>query len=218
MTATTSILAAITSAKQVWTDGVNTFESKQELIDHVRKPLVLEALTAISGSNADVAAFLLSAKEAILSVFEIGGIKRVTKSEHAKLAKALEYVAETLKDDPKAAFLLDNIGAVKSSFKWPTQTRMKEDEIATAAKNSLLALEGVTEELAAWVLNSKEAILEAYKAGLPKQTINEAAAAGLARYQAQKRAEKAAAAGTSVDLTPVETTAAATADVDNEQF
>lgn len=218
---TNAITNAIAAAKQVWADGNgNIFSSKQELIDHVRKPVVLEALAAIGGSNTDVAQFLLANKEHILDIFDIGGIKRVTKAEHAKLEKALAHIAEVLKDDAKALFVIENAGAIRGSFKWPTQARMKEDEVLAAATNSLLAIDGVDAALATWVLNNKEAITTAYKAGLPKAVVPEAAAAGLARYQAEQRAKKAAAQAAATPVTEVQTEApvANTADVNDEQF
>ena len=197
------------------------YETKAELLDAIRRPQVLEALGAIEGSNEGVANFLLDSKDAIEGAFAIGGIRRVTKSEHTKLDKALAHIAEVLKGDAKAEFVLTHADAIRQSFKWPTVTRMKEDEIAAAAKASVMAL-NANEAFATWVLNSREAITAAYKAGIVVPQVSEAAKLALEKHRAAKAAAKAEAEaqkrGTDADAsgTPVAATDADASNVNSD--
>ena len=183
----------MTELRQVFTtpDG-QTFDTKKEALDHLRKPKIKAAMSKVTGGNAELTDWLVDHQESVEMAFETGTIKRVTKSEHNKLAKALEAIAEA--GDPKFAFVVDNKGAILDSFRWPSVKRMDEQEKAVAAKNTLVAASEGNEELADWVLANKDAILEAYQAGVEKRQVNPKAAEALAAYRAKKAAEKAAAA------------------------
>jgi hypothetical protein len=177
--------------KQVFTtpDGQH-FDTKAEALNHLRKPKIKEAMAKVTGGNAELTTWLVDHQEQVEVAFETGTIKRVTKSEHGKLAKALEAIIEA--GNPKFAFVADNKGAILDSFRWPSVKRMDDAEKALAAKNTLVAASEGNEELADWVLANKDAILEAYTAGVEKRQVNPKAAEALAAYQAKKKAEKAA--------------------------
>ena len=171
-------------------DG-KTFETKAEAENYLRRPKIKEAMLKVTGGNAELADWLIDHQESVEMAFEIGTIRRVTKSEHGKLAKALEAIKEA--GNPKFAFVSDNIGAILDSFRWPSVKRMDDAEKAAAARNSLVAASEGNEELADWILTNKDAVLEAFQAGKVKREVNPKAAQALAEYQARKRAEKEAA-------------------------
>ena len=180
--------------KQVFTlPGVDrTFESKAEAADYLRRPKVLEALNKLTEGNAELNTWLFDNRESVEMAFETGTIKRVTKQEAKKLGEALDYIANTLAGDKKAAFVVENIAAVKDSFRWPTVKRMTDEEKATAARNSLVATTGGQEELAVWILANKDAILEAFQAGVVKRAMPQSTLDNLAAWRAKQAAEKAA--------------------------
>jgi len=178
--------------KQVFTtpDGKH-FDTKAEAMNYLRKPKIMEAMKKVTGGNAELADWLVNHQESVEMAFESGTIKRVTKSEHNKLAKALEAIVEA--GNSKFAFVADNKGAILDSFRWPSVKRMSDEEKSAAARNTLVAASEGNEELAGWVLANKDAILEAYTAGIEKKQVNPKAAEALAAYRAKKAAEKAAA-------------------------
>ena len=180
--------------KQVFTlPGVDrTFESKAEAADFLRRPKVLEALNKLTEGNAELNAWLFDNRESVEMAFETGTIKRVTKQEAKKLGEALDYIANTLAGDKKAAFVVENVAAIKDSFRWPTVKRMTDEEKATAARNSLVATTGGQEELAVWILANKEGILEAFQAGVVKRVMPQSTLDNLAAWRAKQAAEKAA--------------------------
>jgi hypothetical protein len=118
----------------------------------------------------------------------------VSKTEAKKLKETLAHIAEVLKDDKKAAFVIEHAGAIQDSFRWPSVKRMDEQEKATAARNSLVAASQGNEELANWIVANKDAVLEAYKAGVEKREVSPKASEALAQYRAKMAAEKAAKA------------------------
>lgn len=180
--------------KQVFTlPGVDrTFESKAEAADYLRRPKVLEALNKLTEGNAELNTWLFDNRESVEMAFETGTIKRVTKQEAKKLGEALDYIANTLAGDKKAAFVVENVAAIKDSFRWPTVKRMTDEEKATAARNSLVATTGGQEELAVWILANKEGILEAFQAGVVKRVMPQSTLDNLAAWRAKQAAEKAA--------------------------
>lgn len=178
--------------RQVFTtpDG-KTFDTKAEALNHLRKPKIQEAMLKATGGNTELADWLVENQEQVEMAFETGTIRRVTKSEHNKLAKALEALKEV--SNSKLVFLQENTDAILESFRWPSVKRMDEAEKATAARNTLVAASGGNEELAQWVLQNKVQVLEAYSAGVEKRQINPKAQEALAAYRAKKAQEKASA-------------------------
>jgi len=168
------------------------FDTNAEAQDYVRRPKIKTALLAVTANKAELADWLLENRESVEMAFEAGTIKRVTKSEKKKLEKACEALKE-LPHDPKTAFLIDNLDAVKESFRWPSVTRMSDEEKVVAAKKVLLDASEGDEALAAWIIENKEAVLAAYQAGIEKRVVSEKASEGLAAYRAKRAAEKAAA-------------------------
>ena len=134
-------------------------------------------------------------QEKVEMAFETGTIRRVSKSDHNKLRKALEALKEH-SDDHKLSFLIENSDAMLDSFRWPSVKRMDDAEKALVARNTLLAATENNEKLVDWILGNKDMILSAYEAGIEKRQINEKAANALAEYRAKKAAEKAAKAQT----------------------
>jgi len=176
--------------QQVFTvNGIN-FATKAEATNYIRRPKIAEALANLTGKdNQTLVDWLLDNQEHVEVAFESGTVKRVTKAEAAKLSKALDAIVE---DGNKAfAFVIDNIDAIKDSFRWPSVKRMTDEEKSIAARNTLIASSG-NEELADWVLENKNGILEAYQAGVVKREVSPKASEALAKYRAEKAAEKAA--------------------------
>lgn len=163
------------------------FDTRAEAQDYLRRPKIKAALANVTGGNAELSDWLIAHQEKVEAAFESGTIRRVTKSEHNKLAKALEELKEKL---PKN-FVSENAGAVLDSFRWPAVKRMSEEEKATLAKNTLVVTAEGNAELADWIIAHKDAILEAYQAGVEKRQVNPKAAEALAAYRAKKAAEKA---------------------------
>ncbi len=180
--------------RQVFTtpDG-KMFDTKADAMNHLRRPKIEEALKKVTDNNAELTSWLLDHQETVEMAFETGSIRRVTKSEHAKLAKALEALKE-IEGNSKISFLQENTAAILESFRWPSVKRMDETEKRTAARNTLVAASEGNEELANWILSNKDAILQAYEAGVIKREVNPKAQEALAAYRAKKAAEKAAAA------------------------
>jgi hypothetical protein len=176
--------------RQVFTtpDG-KVFDTKADALNYLRKPKIKEAMKKICGGNTELADWLVDNQETVEMAFETGTIKRVTKAEHNRLTKALEAIVEA--KNPKFAFVADNAQAVIESFRWPSVKRMSDEEKAIAARNTLVGASD-NEELADWVLANKDAVLEAYSAGVEKRQINPKAQEALAAYRAKKAAEKAA--------------------------
>lgn len=165
------------------------FATKAEAMDHLRRPQIKAALANVTSGNPQLSEWLLEHQESIESAFEIGTVKRVSKSEKKQLRKALDELLEI--DNPRLKFLQDNADAVFDSFRWPKVQRMDDEQKAIAARNSIAALDDADEELAEWVLANKDAILEAYTAGKPKRKVSPKAAEALAAYRAEQARLKA---------------------------
>ena len=169
-------------------DG-QSFPTKKAAQKHLRRPKVKSALLVVTGNNEELANWLQDNEEDVVASFDIGTIKRVTNTEKKQLAKALEALKETT--EPKLAFIRDNADAIEESFRWPKVARMSDEEKASAARNSLVALSDGQEDLADWCVANKDAVLEAYQAGVEKKAVNPKAAAALAEYRRKKAEEKA---------------------------
>lgn len=170
-------------------NGIN-FATKAEAQDYLRRPLITAALSKLTGKgNESLVDWLIENQEVVETAFESGTVKRVTKSETAKLTKALDAIVES--GDKAFAFVIDNVDAIKDSFRWPSVKRMTDEEKALAAHNTLTAAAG-NEELAEWIIKNKDAVIEAFKAGITKREVSPKASEALAKYRAEKAAEKAA--------------------------
>jgi len=166
------------------------FTSKAELMDYLRRPKILEALKGLTNGDAELANWLLNHEELIKESFEVGTIRRVTKSDRKKLDKALEAIKEA--KNPAFAFVAENSDAISESFRWPSVKRMDDDEKTRIAVDSLAAAADGNKEVAEWIFANKDEILEAFKAGKPKRVAPAAALDALAAYRAKQAAEKAA--------------------------
>jgi len=167
------------------------FDTQKEAVDYLRRPKIKAALLKVTEKNAELTDWLIEHQEAVEVAFETGTIRRVTKSERNKLTKALEALKE-VKDAKGIAFLQENTVAILESFRWPTVKRMDDEEKKLVARNTLIKASEGNEQLAEWVLTNKDAILEAYAAGVEKREVNPKAAEALAAYRAKKAEEKAA--------------------------
>jgi hypothetical protein len=170
--------------KQVYmVEGV-AFDTAAEAREFMRQPQVKAAVSVLVGGDANFMQFLLTNQDEIEKAFESGVIARVTKAERTKLNKAFDYIAEALKGDGKAKFVVDNIEAAKESFRWPAVKRLSDDEKAAATLAALTKL--ADEKVAGWLLTNKVALLGAYGAGVEKRAAP--AGNGLAEYLAAKKA------------------------------
>ena len=174
------------------TEDGKYFETKKEAQDYLRRPKIEAELNKLTGKNEELTSWLLDNREAVEMAFEVGQIRRVSKSERKKLENALKHIAESMKNDNKVAFLIEHSDTVLKSFRWPTVQRMSDEEKLIATKNTLLKASENNTELADWVIANKNAVLEAYNAGVVKPPVNQKAQEALAAWRAQKAAEKAA--------------------------
>lgn len=162
------------------------FKTRQEANDYIRRPKILAALNKITKNNDKLSAFLIDKEDEIGKAFEAGVVSRVTKSERNKLDRAMDHLVSL--NDPKLAFLSENKEAVVSSFRWPAVKRMDEAEKAAETRAALVAL--AEEQVADWIIANKDAILEAFNAGIEKREINQKAVDALAAHRAMKEQEK----------------------------
>jgi dsDNA-binding SOS-regulon protein len=168
------------------------FDTKAEALDFLRKPKVMGALVALTAGNEELADFLFEQREGLAAAFETGIIRRVSKSEYNKLDKALEALAK-IEDMPALKFLQEHAVVVRESFRWPTVKRLSPEEKAEAAKAQIITLTEGNAELADWIVENKDGLLEAFEAGKEKRQVSDKAQTALAEYRAKKAAEKAAA-------------------------
>ena len=168
-------------------DGV-LHDSKAAATDHMRAPMIKEALMKLTDNNAELSDWLVDHRELVSDAFGTGTIKRVTKAEKKKLHAALEAVIAT--DNKDFAFLADNAEAIEETFRWPTVKRMDDAEKMAAAQAAIDA-EANNPELSAWAVQNKDAILVAYDAGKVKREVSPKAKEALAAYRAKVAAEKA---------------------------
>ena len=186
-------------------DGT-TFSTKQEAMAYMRKPLVLAALLAL-GLTAANAELLHGHADTVEAAFESGTLRRVTRQEAKKVKAGFDQLKAMTDPHKDLAFLIENADAFVDSFKWPTQKRMSPEEKEVMARNTLNGIVGGSQELTDWVLTNKDAVLEAFQAGVEKREISTKALDGLAAYQAKKKAEREAAEaakGGAADEAPAE--------------
>jgi hypothetical protein len=169
-----------------------SFDTKAEAQDFLRTPKIKTALLAVTAGKVDLTDWLLENRESVEMAFEVGKIRRVTKSEKKKLEKAVDALVEGFAHEPKISFLIDHAEAIKSSFSWPGVKRMSDEEKAAAARNTLVIATEGREDVADWIVSNKEAILAAYAAGIDKPKVSPKATEGLIAYRLRRAAEKAA--------------------------
>jgi hypothetical protein len=165
------------------------FETKAEALDHMRRPKILTALKKLTNNNQELTTWLLENQEQVEMAFEIGTIKRVSKSEKKKLDKALNILRDEFAEEKKLAFLVENVEAIRASFRWPKVNRMTPEQKKTAARNTLVAATDGNETVADWILEHEEALVEAYKAGIEKREMPQKTLDALAAYRAKVAAE-----------------------------
>lgn len=176
--------------KVVVTPDGQQFDTVKEAQDHMRLPKIKAALMTLTSGNKELTDWLVAQQETVEMAFEVGTIRRVTKVERNKLKKALDAIKEVT--DSKFKFVQENADALLESFRWPSVTRMKDEEKAEAARKSLVAAAEGNEKLAAWIIENKDGIVAAFNAGVEKREVSPKATAALEVYRAKKAAEKAA--------------------------
>lgn len=188
--------ATANASQQILKAGYQTpdgkiFDTKSEAMDYLRKPQIEAALNKLNGNNAELTGWLYENQEAIETTFESTKIRRVTKSEKKQLDKALAAIVAS--GDKAFSFVIDNFQAVSDSFRWPSVKRGTEEEQAATVRAGFMALTTENVELVDWIIGNKDALLEAFQAGVIKREVNPKAQEALAEYRAKKAAEKAAA-------------------------
>lgn len=170
-------------------EGVEeTFESKTEAMNYLRRPKILKALMKATGDNKELSEWLLENQDTVNDAFDSGTIRRVTKAEKKKLDAALKAIVDS--GDKAFAFVAENATEISESFRWPKVKRMTDEEKATLAKNTLMAASEDNEELADWVIAHQNDIMEAYAAGKEKREVSPQATIGLTAYREGKAEEK----------------------------
>ena len=170
-------------------DGsIKLFDTKAEAVDFLRRPAQTAALNKLVPEQPELVQWIIDVQDDLASAFESTKVRRVTKQEKKALEKALEAAKNI--GDKNLAFLVENAQAVITSFKWPKVARGSEEEQAAALLKNVAVVTGGDEELAKWLIETREQILEAFEAGKPKREVNP----GLAKYLAEQAAKKAAAA------------------------
>lgn len=164
------------------------FNSKAEAMAYIRRPKIVAALTAIVAGNTALMNWLLENQEAVLNAFDTGTIRRVTKTEAKQLKTALEAIVAN--GDKSFDFVIKNADAIADSFRWPTVKRLSDEEKAVAISNSLLAIEGADDKVVQWCISKKDALLEAYKAGIEKREVTQKATDALYKYRLGKAVTK----------------------------
>lgn len=184
----------------VVTEDGQQFDSITEAKEYLRRPKILEALQGLT-KNPETAQFLLDEKEAVESAFDAGTVRRVTKSERNKLAKALHALGDDLEGPAKYLNETVNIdgreytikAVIEDSFKWPKQSRLGPEEKLAEQQRVLSEVTDNNKKLVKWIIDNEEALLEAYKAGIVKREVPQKTIDALAAYREKKAAEKAAA-------------------------
>jgi len=151
-------------------EGVDkVFSSRKEVEAYLRRPKIKEALDKLT-KDAALTSWLIENAASIESAFETGAMRRITKVDAKKIETAIEAIkASKLKG---TEFLIEIWPEVDLKYK-PVK-RMTDSEKELTTRNSIQAIEGGTEELAVWVIATKDAILAAYQAGIVKRPIPEA--------------------------------------------
>ena len=183
-----NIMTELKIAQVFEVDG-HIFHSKAEAQNFIRRPKIKAALEAFTKAvSPDLADFIIENQEAIEDAFEVGTVRRLTKSDISKLEKAIKVLGEA---QVKGTEFLVSMWP-ELEYKYRSVKCMTDEEKAAAIRNSLLAISDNDLDLADWIMTHKDAILEAFEAGVEKRQINPAAKNALAAYQAKKAAEKAA--------------------------
>ena len=182
--------------KMVYTtnDG-KVFNTKAEANDYLRRPKQLVAFKALTEGNEELATWLVDNDEVVKNAFDKGTIKRVSKSERKKLIAALEAVSEIHKEtnNTALAFMADNAESIAEGFRWPSVKRLDPEEKMAAIKEEIAAATEGNEELAVWIIEHKDQVLEAYDAGKVKREVSPKASAALAKWREEQKAAKEAA-------------------------
>lgn len=163
-------------------------DAEKECIDYIRMPEVKAALAVLCEGNEELINALIEHQDEILKAFETGTIRRVSKKERKMLSDALEKI--------ESGFLKENAQAIIESFRWPTQKRLSEEEKKSSAIDNLATVFEDNDDLVEWIVEKRDELEEAFKAGRPKRQVPEKAMKALEEYRARKAAEKAAAAAT----------------------
>lgn len=193
-----------TQLKQVFqaADG-STFDTRAEALDYMRRPLITAAFNKLTADNAELTNWLVNEQDDIENAFDTGTIRRVTKTEKKHLATALDRVIElAAAGDRKLMFLAEHGEGLKTTFRYPTVTRMSDEEKAVAAKNTLMAKTDNNAQLVDWILNHKTQIMEAYQAGVEKRDVSPKATEALLAYRIKTAEEKLVALRVSEDAKP----------------
>jgi len=179
----------MTEIKQAFIVDGKTFDTKADAIRFIREPKVKAAIAALVPDNTELQVWLFENQEVVENAFETGTSRRVTKAEAKSLATALDAVEATA--DSRFEFLAEHKAAIISCFKWPTVKKMSDAEKALQCRNTIQSAEGGSEELANWAIANRDAILEAYVAGIEKRKVSDKASKGLLTYRTAKALEKA---------------------------
>jgi dsDNA-binding SOS-regulon protein len=176
--------------KQAYVVDGQVFASKAEAMDYIRIPKIKAALMALTDNNADLSDWLINNQEVVTSAFETGTIRRITKSDSNKIEKAFDAMAAS--EDSVYKFLVDNRESLEIKYK--TQSRLTDEEKVAQAKQTIADASDGNEELADWVIENKDSVIEAYSAGKQKREVSPNAKKALEDYRKKQAAIKAASA------------------------
>ena len=121
-------------------DGT-TFSTKAEALNYLRKPKISAAMLVVTGADQqDLCDWLVENQDTVMSAFDTGTIRRISKSEMKKIGKAFDRITELFEAGDKALEIL-SVKRNELAIKYKPQPRMKDEEKALAAMNTLKAAE-----------------------------------------------------------------------------
>jgi len=168
------------------------FDTKAELVDYYRLPKVKAAFMVLAENDVELTTWLMANEDIIKSAFDTGTIRRITKADSKKIDKALDVIDDLYAtgNHKELAFLSEKRADLELKYK--TQPRLKDEQKAKQAKDTLEVAAGETEGLADWCIDNRDAVLAAFEAGKIKRPVSPVASNALTEFRLKKAADKAA--------------------------
>jgi dsDNA-binding SOS-regulon protein len=151
----------------VTADG-KVFETKRELNDYMRKPMIKAAFTEVTGGegkNPDLVEWLVENEDLVNKAFDAGKIKQFSDEERTQATEQFKSLVATAVDNPEYKFLVDHVDQLVVKF--TPQKRLTPEEKVEAGREMIKAATSGNDELANWVFENREEVIKCYKSGKP---------------------------------------------------